>query len=431
MLIYYKIKIYSQKIPQLPMSDKTLPFTQEQLNDLCNQYETPFHVYDEKAIRENAKKFYKAFSWVPGGFKNYFAVKALPNPTILEILKEEGMGADCSSLPEIILSQKAGISGSDIVFTSNDTPAEEYKKAKEAGAVINLDDISHIDFLKEAAGLPELICFRFNPGKMKEGNAIIGEPQEAKYGFTREQLTEGFRKCKEYGIKKFGIHTMVASNELDGEYFIETARILFQAIREIHEELDINFDFVNLGGGIGIPYKPEDEAVDLQMVSDGIKKAYDEIIKGTDLEPLKIVMECGRMVTGPYGYLFSKVLHLKKTYKNYVGLDACMTDLMRPALYGAYHHITLPGKENSEKGVYDITGSLCENNDKFAINRKISHPKPGDIVVIHDTGAHGWAMGFNYNGKLRHAEILITEDGGNKMIRRAETLEDYFSTLSF
>ena len=414
------------------MSEKKLPFTKEQIEKIIEKYPTPFHIYDEKAIRENAKRFYKAFSWVPGGFKNYFAVKALPNPYIMKILKEEGMGADCSSLPELILSEKTGIKGENIMFTSNDTPAQEYKKAKELGAIINLDDITHIPFLEKTAGLPELICFRYNPGPLKEGNKIIGNPEEAKYGFMRQQLIDGYKIVKDKGVKRFGLHTMVASNELNPDYFIETAEILFDLVAEISEKVGIRFEFVNLGGGIGTPYKPEQKEVDLEYVSEGIRKAYDKKIKAKSLDPLRIVMECGRMPTGPYGYLVTKAIHKKETYKNYIGLDACMANLMRPALYGAYHHITNMSNPDGKKDyVYDITGSLCENNDKFAINREMPETKPGDIIVIHNTGAHGYAMGFNYNGKLRSAELLLAPDGSVKQIRRAETTDDYFATLDF
>lgn len=411
--------------------NKTLPFSKEQIEDICNEFPTPFHIYDEKAIREKARRFYKAFSWVKGGFKNYFAVKATPNPYILKILREEGMGADCSSLPEIELSLKAGIAGEDIMFTSNDTPAYEFKRAVEAGAVINLDDISHIEFLEKHAGIPELICFRYNPGPLKEGNAIIGTPEDAKYGFTKEQLIEGYKICKAKGVKRFGLHTMVASNELNPDYFIETAEILFETVKDISEEVGITFEFVNLGGGVGIPYKPEDKEVDIEYVGEGIRKSYEKMITEAGLPDMRIVMELGRMPLGPYGYLVSKVLHRKETYKTFVGLDACMTNLMRPALYGAYHHITVPGKENGATEVADVTGSLCENNDKFAIDREVPVMEAGDIVVIHDAGAHGFAMGFNYNAKLRSAELLLKEDGSVEQIRRAETIEDYFATLDF
>lgn len=414
------------------MADKKIPFTKERLEEIVAEYPTPFHIYDEAAIRKNAREFYKAFSWVPGGFKNYFAVKALPNPYIMKILKEEGMGADASSLPEILLAEKIGLSGEDIMFTSNDTPAEEFKKAVEIGAVVNLDDFTHLSFLEENAGLPELLCFRYNPGPLKGGNAIIGHPEEAKYGFTREQLFEGYKIAKEKGVKRFALHTMVASNELEGEYFVDTARIIFNLVAEITKEVGITFDFVNLGGGIGIPYTPEQSRVDLEKVSAGIKTAYEEIIDGNGLKPLKVVMESGRMITGPYGYLVSKAIHTKDTYKKYIGVDACMANLMRPALYGAYHHITVVGKENNPLSAkYDIVGSLCENNDKFAVDRELPEINVGDLMVIHDTGAHGHSMGFNYNAKLRSAELLLKEDGSVQLIRRAETIEDYFATLDF
>jgi len=410
--------------------EKILPFTKLQIEKIKKKFPTPFHIYDEKAIRENARKLKQAFSWI-SGFKNFFAVKACPNPSILNILKEEGFGADCSSLPELMLSEKVGIVGENIMFTSNDTPAVEYKKAKEIGAIINLDDISHIDFLEKNAGIPELICFRYNPGPLREGNIIIGNPAEAKYGFTKEQLFEGYKIMKEKGVKRFGLHTMIISNELNPNYFAETAKMLFELVVEISKNLDIKFEFVNLGGGIGIPYKPEQNPVDLKAISEGIKKAYNELIVANGYS-LKIYMECGRFITGPYGYLVSTVLHKKNTYKQYVGLDACMANLMRPALYGAYHHITILGKENVPKDrVYDVTGSLCENNDKFAIDRKLPEVNIGDILVIHDAGAHGYAMGFNYNGKLRSAELLLKQDGDVELIRRAETSDDYFATLKF
>jgi len=415
------------------MNKKTLPFSKNDLDRISLAYPTPFHIYDKAAILENAKKMIDAFTWVPGGFKNYFAVKALPNPYILKILRGLGMGADCSSLPELLLAEKAGLRGEEIMFTSNDTPLDEYKKALELGAIINLDDITHLEYLHKGAGLPDLICFRYNPGPLKEGNAIIGSPEEAKYGFTRDQLKEGYRKAASLGVKRFGLHTMVASNELSSAYFVETAVLLLDLVKEITSETGISFEFINLGGGVGIPYKPEDSAVDLTFVSNGIEKAYSEILGGTEYDgKLRILMECGRVITGPYGYLVTKAIHKKNTYKNYIGVDACMADLMRPGMYGAYHHITIPGKESQpEDQVYDVAGSLCENNDKFAIDRKLPAIETGDYVVIHDTGAHGHAMGFNYNGKLRHAELLLNKDRTVSLIRRAETIEDYFSTLDF
>ena len=414
------------------MNDKRLPFSKEELEKIVSAYPTPFHIYEEKEIKRNAQALYKAFDWVPGGFKNYFAVKALPNPYILDILREEGMGADCSSLPELILTEAAGIKAENIMFTSNDTPAKEYAKAKELGAVINLDDITHIPFLEKAAGIPELICLRYNPGGLKKGNTIIGNPTDAKYGFTREQILEGYADLKNKRAKRFGLHAMVASNELNPDYFVETARILFELVAEIKEKSGVDIEFLNLGGGIGIPYKPEQKRVDLEYVSRGIEQEYNRIIRGKGLLEPRVVMECGRMITGPYGYLVSRVIHRKDTYKKFIGLDSCMAHLMRPAMYGAYHHITVMGKENlPPTETFDVTGSLCENNDKFAIDRKLPSIEAGDLLVIHDTGAHGHAMGFNYNGKLRSAELLLRENGSVRQIRRAETAADYFKTLDY
>ena len=412
------------------MAEKNLPFTREALEQIVRQYPTPFHIYDEAAIRNNARKFTAAFAWAPN-FKEYFAVKATPNPTILKVLREEGFGADCSSLPELVLSEMAGISGEDIMFTSNDTPASEFQKAREMGAIINLDDISHIEFLEKHAGLPDVISFRYNPGPLLgSGNAIIGFPSDAKYGLTKEQIFQAYRIMKEKGVKRFGIHTMVISNELNPDSFIGTADMMFDLIVELHQELGIDMEFVNFGGGIGIPYQPEQQPVDLSYVGAGIKKSYEEKIVGNQLQPLKIAMECGRMITGPYGYLVTTVLHKKEIHKNYVGLDACMTNLMRPALYGSYHHITVVGKESLPLDhVYDVTGGLCENNDKFAIDRQLPVIDIGDTIVIHDAGAHGFSMGFNYNGKLRSAELLLKPTGKVEMIRRAETMADYFATL--
>jgi diaminopimelate decarboxylase len=413
------------------MAEKNLPFSKEQLENIIEKHPTPFHIYDEKAIRENARKFKKAFDW-NDGFKEYFAVKATPNPYLVKILREEGFGADCSSEAELELVKRVGMSGNEIMLTSNDTPVSEFSKAKEMGAIINLDDISHIEYLEKNIGLPETICMRYNPGDLKEGNLIIGHPEEAKYGFTHEQIIEGYRILKSKGVKNFGVHTMVASNELDPDYFIETAELLFNLIAEVHEKAGVVISFANLGGGIGIPYKPEEKAVDMEYVSEGIKKLYEEKISANGLKPLKLFFESGRAITGPYGYLVTKVLHLKETYKRFAGLDASMVDLMRPGMYGAYHHVTVAGKENepyTEK--YDVTGSLCENNDKFAIDRMLPKIEVDDIVVIHDTGAHGHAMGFNYNGKLRSAELLLRENGEVTQIRRPQTLEDYFETLDF
>lgn len=414
------------------MTKKTLPFTKSQIEKIIKEHSTPFHIYDEKGIRKTARKLYKAFSWVDG-FKNYFAVKALPNPHILKILKEESMGTDCSSLPELLLSERVGLKGENIMFTSNETPSMEFEKAKELGAIINLDDISHIKFLEKTLGkLPEFLCFRYNPGPTRVGNSIIGNPKEAKYGLTKKQLFEAYKIAKQKGVKRFGLHTMVASNELNSSYFVDTAEMLFDLVVEIAKKVGISFEFINLGGGIGIPYKPEQEEVDLHAVSQGIKKLYKEKIITNSLDPLRIVMECGRFITGSHGYLVTTAIHKKDIYKNYVGVDSCMANLMRPGMYGAYHHITVLGKENRPKSfMYDVVGSLCENNDKFAIDRKLPKIDTGDILVIHDTGAHGWAMGFNYNGKLRSAELLLKPDGKIQQIRRAETVDDYFATLDF
>ena len=413
------------------MALKTLPFDRAQIEEIIRKYPTPFHIYDEAAILANARRLKSAFRDIHG-FKEFFAVKALPNPFIMKILKEEGFGADCSSLPELLLAEKVGIVGEDIMFSSNDTPAEEYIKARELGAIINLDDISHIPFLERVTCIPELICFRYNPGPLKEGNVIIGKPEEAKYGFTREQIIDGYRMAREKGARRFGLHTMVASNELDYRYFIETAAILFDLVVEVHQKVGIRIEFTNIGGGIGIPYRPEQEAVPYEKIAEGVKAAYEDKIVGNGLAPVKLFMECGRAITGPYGYLVTRVRHIKDTYKRYVGLDACMANLMRPAMYGAYHHITVMGKESLPADhKYDVTGSLCENNDKFAIDRMLPTVDVGDILVIHDTGAHGHAMGFNYNGKLRSAELLLRENGEVVQIRRAETPDDYFATLDF
>ena len=410
---------------------KQIPFSKKQIERIIEQTPTPFHIYDEKGIREYARKFTKTFSW-NAGFKEYYAIKSAPNPYLMKIMREEGFGIDCSSMAELVIAEKLGMSGDEIMFTSNDTPAYEYKKAIQLGAIINLDDISHIEYLEKNVGLPETVCFRYNPGSLKEGNTLIGHPEEAKYGFTREQLFEGYQLLLDKGVKRFGLHTMVASNELDAAYFVETAQILFDLIVELNQRLGIHIEFANLGGGIGIPYRPSDIAVDLDFMSRGIEKLYQEKIVANGLKPLRIYFESGRAMTGPYGFLISKVLHIKKTYKQYAGLDSSMANLMRPALYGSYHHITILGKEDQPSNeLYDVTGSLCENNDKFAINRKLPAMKPNDIVVIHDTGAHGHSMGFNYNGKLRSAELLLRESGEVIQSRRAETMDDYFATLNF
>ena len=409
----------------------SFPLSKAQLDDLISKFPTPFYLYDEKAIRENMQKFTKAFSIFPV-FREHFAVKACPNPYILKILAQEGCGADCSSLPELILSKKSGILGKKVIFTSNETPAEEYKYAYENGNIINLDDFTHIDYLKKAIGkLPDTICFRYNPGNDKQGcNSIIGKPEEAKYGLTREQIIQAYKICKEEGVKHFGLHTMVASNELNPDFFIDTAKLLFELCAEIKEKTGVRIEFVDLGGGIGIPYRPEQKAVDYDYVAKGIKNEYDKILIPANLDPMEIYWECGRPITGTYGWLITTAIHEKHIYREYIAVDSCMADLMRPGMYGAYHEITVSGKENEPKTqVYDVVGSLCENCDKFAVQRSLPKIEMGDHIIIHDAGAHGRAMGFNYNGKLRCGEILMRQDGSFKQIRRRETIDDLFATL--
>ncbi len=407
------------------------PLDPQRLAELARRFPTPFYLYDEAAIRDNARRIKRAFSILPG-FKEHYAVKALPNPFILKILADEGFGADCSSLAELILAGEAGMQGEDVFLTSNETPAGEYVAARERGAVINLDDISHVDYLETAAGIPALVSCRYNPGPLKEGNAIIGKPEEAKYGLTREQILEAFPRLKAKGARRFGLHTMVASNELNVDYHIETARMLFELTAEILRKTGIRIEFVNLGGGVGIPYRPDQKAIDYAALAGGIRAAYDQIIVPAGLDPLGIHLEWGRAVTGPYGWLVTRAIHAKHIYREYIGVDACMADLMRPGLYGAYHHVTVAGKEDAPATeTYDVVGSLCENNDKFAVQRRLPKIDSGDLVIIHDAGAHGRAMGFNYNGKLRCGEILLRSDGSALMIRRPETVEDYFATLDF
>lgn len=413
------------------MSLKEMPFTKNDLEKIVLKFPTPFHIYDEKAIRENARDLLQAFEWNEG-FKEYFAVKATPNPFILKVLKSEGFGTDCSSLPELLLSEKVGIVGSDIMFSSNDTPAIEFQKARQLNAIINLDDISHIPFLEKNGGIPEIISVRYNPGRLREGSFIMGSPENAKYGFTREQIFPGLSELRQKGARKFGVHTFIASNELNPDYFVDTADMLFDLALEIKAKLRILTGFVNISGGIGIPYNPDQKKVNLAYVGEGIRKKYQEKIRKNGLHPLSVFMECGRAITGPYGYLVSRVLHKKEIYKTHIGLDASMANLMRPGMYGAYHHITVAGKENhTHDHVYDVTGSLCESIDRFAVDRLLPEIEIGDLVVIHDTGAHGYAMGFNYNGKLRSSELLLREDGEVVEIRRAERVEDYFATLDF
>ena len=415
------------------------PFvTLEQLQEITKQYPTPFHLYDEKGIRENVRKLRQAFAWNPG-FREFFAVKATPNPTILKVLREEGCGTDCSSLTELMLSHRCGFTGEEIMFSSNDTPAEEFRLAAQLGATINLDDFTHIDFLKESIGyIPETISCRFNPGgtftigESAEGFQVMDNPGESKYGFTREQLTEGFRKLKAMGAKRFGIHAFLASNTLSNQYYPTLAGILFRTAVELREETGCDIQFINLSGGIGIPYRPEQPANDILAIGEGVRKQYEEILVPAGMGKVALCTELGRFLLGPYGCLVTKVLHFKHTYKEYVGVDACAANLMRPAMYGAYHHITVMGKEDAPcDHKYDVTGSLCENNDKFAVDRMLPEVQLGDLLVIHDTGAHGFSMGYNYNGRLRSAEVLLREDGPTKLIRRAETPEDYFATMVF
>jgi diaminopimelate decarboxylase len=430
---YIRITYYYIKETRKPhkMHVKELPFTKRDLENIAARFPTPFHIYDEKAIRENARDLLRAFAW-NDGFKEYFAVKATPNPFILKILKGEGFGTDCSSLPELLLSEKIGIVGEEIMFSSNDTPANEFQKAKDLGAIINLDDISHIPFLERICGIPEIISVRYNPGKLKRGSFIMGNPENAKFGFTREQVFIGLSRLRDKGARRFGVHTFIASNELNPDYFVDTAGMLFDLTTDIMEQLNVRLDFINISGGIGIPYRPEEDKVDLAYIGDEIRKKYDEKIKGNNLHPLSVFMECGRAITGPYGYLVSRVLHKKEIYKTHIGLDANMANLMRPGVYGAYHHITVAGKEDwTHDNVYDVTGSLCEPIDRFAVDRRLPEIEIGDLLVIHDTGAHGHSMGFNYNGKLRSSELLLREDGEVMGIRRAEMVEDYFATLDF
>jgi diaminopimelate decarboxylase len=411
------------------MTEKRLPFSADQIEHLTHTYPTPFHIYDEAGIRKTAQEFASAFSWVDG-YRNFFAVKALPNPAVMRIVAEEGMGFDCSSLAELALAEYLKTPGERIFMTSNNTPVEEFAKARDLRATINLDDYSHIDYLTENVGMPRRICLRYNPGSLKEGNSIIGVPTEAKFGFTREQIIAGYDRVAELGATEFGLHAMVASNELNPDYFVETARILFELAVEVQQKLGIRVAFVNLGGGMGIPYRPEEDAIDLDRVSAGVKELYETILQPAGLAPMTIYTENGRRVTGSHGFLVSRVRHIKRTYKTFVGLDASMANLMRPGIYGAYHHITVLGKEDRPADhVYDLTGSLCENNDKFTVDRELPELQVGDLVVIHDTGAHGHSMGFNYNGKLRSSELLLSQDGSVKLVRRAETLADLFATL--
>ena len=410
---------------------RPVPFTKEQIEGIVAEYPTPFHIYDEKGIRENVRRLQSAFSWNEG-YREYFAVKALPNPVIMQILHEENCGMDCSSLTELMLCEAVGITGHDIMFSSNDTPSEEFVKAYAMGVYINLDDITHIDFLRETAGIPDTVCLRFNPGgEFMLGNTIMGNPGEAKYGMTKQQIFAAVERLMGLGVKHFGLHAFLASNTTDDDYYPTLARRLFTLAAELHAEKGADFTFINLSGGIGIPYRPYEKETDIFYIGNAVREEYERIVEPAGMK-LRIFTELGRYITGPYGYLVTRAIHEKNIHKKYIGLDACACNLMRPAMYGAYHHITVMGKENAPlTQMYDVTGSLCENNDKFAVDRPLPKIDMGDIVVIHDTGAHGYSMGYNYNGKLRSAELLLQPDGSARMIRRAETPKDYFATLDF
>ena len=408
------------------------PFvTLEKAETIARQYPTPFHLYDEKGLRENARRVKEAFAWNPG-FREYFAVKANPNPFLIDIFREYGFGTDCSSLTELMLSKALGMRGEEIMFSSNDTPAEEFRAAAELGAIINLDDITQIAVAERTLGtLPETMCCRFNPGGVFQmSNGIMDNPGDAKYGMTEPQLFEAFRILKEKGVKHFGLHAFLASNTVTNEYYPQLAAQLFALAVRLHDETGAHVSFVNLSGGVGIPYRPEQEGNDIMAIGEGVRKAYEEILIPAGMGDVRIFTEMGRFMSGPYGALVTRVINEKHIYKEYVGCDACAVNLMRPAIYGAYHHITVLGKEDAPADhVYDVTGSLCENNDKFAIDRELPEIQVGDLLFIHDTGAHGYAMGYNYNGKLKSAEVLLCEDGSAKLIRRAETPQDYFATF--
>ena len=411
---------------------KKEPFvTLEQLQEITKTYPTPFHLYDEKGIRENAKALKEAFSWNKG-YKEYFAVKATPNPFLINILREYGCGCDCSSMTELMLSHEIGVKGDDIMFSSNDTPAEEFAYAAKIGAIINLDDYTHIDFLEKTLGyIPETISCRFNPGGIFQiSNDIMDNPGDAKYGMTEEQLFDAYRVLQQKGAKHFGIHAFLASNTVTNDYYPMLAKVLFELAVRLKKETGADIRFINLSGGVGIPYRPDQEPNDIHVIGEGVRKVYEEVMVPAGMGDVAIYTELGRFMMGPYGCLVTKAIHEKHTYKEYIGVDACAVNLMRPAMSGAYHHITVMGKENEPcDHIYDVTGSLCENNDKFAIDRPLPKIDMGDYLVIHDTGAHGFAMGYNYNGKLKSAEILLKEDGSAQLIRRAETPKDYFATF--
>ena len=410
---------------------KTTFITKEKIEEIVKTYPTPFHIYDEKGIRENVKAVKEAFAWNPG-FKEYFAVKANPNPCLIQILREYGCGCDCSSKTELMLSKAMGAVGDDIMFSSNDTPAEEYAYAAELGAIINLDDITHIEFVEDILGkLPETMSCRYNPGGIFQmSNGIMDNPGDSKYGLTTEQMFEAYRSMKEKGVKNFGIHAFLASNTVTNEYYPMLAKQLFELAVKLEKETGADIKFINLSGGVGIPYRPEQEPNDIRVIGEGVRKVYEEVLVPAGMGDVAIFTEMGRFMMGPYGQLVTKAIHEKHTHKEYIGVDACAVNLMRPAMYGAYHHITVLGKEDAACDYkYDVTGSLCENNDKFAVDRMLPRIDKGDYLVIHDTGAHGYAMGYNYNGKLKSAELLLKEDGGVELIRRAETAKDYFATL--
>ena len=411
---------------------KKRPFvTKEQLEKIIETHPTPFHLYDEKGIRDNVKALKEAFAWNPG-YKEYFAVKATPNPYLLEILKDCGCGCDCSSLTELLLSKAVGITGEEIMFSSNDTPLEEFQYANELNAIINLDDITHIEYLEKAIGtLPKKISCRYNPGGLfKISNDIMDNPGDSKYGMTLEQLSAAFRILKEKGVEEFGIHAFLASNTVTNEYYPILAGMLFEIAVKLQKETGVHISFINLSGGIGISYRPDQAENDIHEIGAGVRRAYEKVLVPVGMGDVAIYTELGRYMTGPYGALVTTAIHEKHTYKEYVGVDACAVNLMRPAMYGAYHHVTVMGKEEAPcDHLYDLVGSLCENNDKFAIDRRLPEISTGDLLYIHDTGAHGFAMGYNYNGKLKSAELLLKEDGSTQLIRRAETAADYFATF--
>jgi diaminopimelate decarboxylase len=411
--------------------DMKKPFvTKEQIEEIAKTYPTPFHIYDEKGIRENARRLKQAFSWNKG-YKEFFAVKATPNPSILKVLESEGCGADCSSYTELLMSDKVGINGANIMFSSNDTPACEFELARKLGATINLDDYTHIQFLKDVCGIPETISCRYNPGgTFSISTTIMDNPGDAKYGMTKEQLFKAYEELRDAGAKRFGLHSFLASNTVTNEYYPTLAKILFEVAVELKEKTGISLSFINLSGGVGVPYTPDKEPNDILAIGEGVHKVFDEVLVPAGLGDVSIYTELGRFMLAPYGHLVTKAIHEKHTHKEYIGVDACAVNLMRPAMYGAYHHITVLGKEDKPcDHKYDVTGSLCENNDKFAIDRMLPEINMGDYLVIHDAGAHGFAMGYNYNGKLKSAELLLREDGSVVEIRRAETPEDYFATL--